>query len=274
MKTFTQLGLASTALAAALTLASTLSHAAPEVASVKESGLHGQQDKKKPSVTAKTKIDCGANTQAVLYTRTETTVLGRVTPSDTTPQWHGGDIPSESPHAYRVLQGNGDTTFDGFNDRCALADSDGEKDSRINDGVDVSQLFDNINELLEFNKKPTEDDEHKLLNMEKDQVRFDISDDDHTLHAFTGAGRSINDFGRVGDKAKYQWNNIDGRERVVVEYSEKDRRYHATLELNTGKRLDIRPQEAVPAVPEPETYMMLLAGLGLLTLVKRYKRTT
>ncbi|MET3134899.1 hypothetical protein AAKU55_005202 [Oxalobacteraceae bacterium GrIS 1.11] len=236
-----------TALANTLVLMSTLAWGG--------SGLHDQASKQK--LVDPDKKSCAETTEAVMYTRDGAIVLGRVDQRPTTPDWRGGDSASLSPHMRQVLSSDAD--LNGVYSACRLVDADAEKDVHLNDGVDIQKLFDQINELLEFNKIPLAEQEHALLESKKTHtVRIELSDVDGQLHAYLGVGLHRVDLGSVREReARHDWGDGLGRSALP------GNRQRAATDWQTDA-----PRASLSAVPEAPTYLMLLAGLGLLASIR------
>lgn len=203
---------------------------------------------------------CLGTVRAELQTRDgERMDIGRVRATVLPPAWHdaAGTLPE---YVRTVLHGNQED-LDTLLSSCRMADGETDKEARINDGVDVSQLLQQIDGWLELNRPQETEDEQALD--DKFQLNLAVSAADHQLHAYLGIGPDTKDLGRLHDTAV--WLAQDAADvGAAGPDGHPDRAAPAHLAAD-------HPSHATPTspVPEPGGYTLLLAGLGVIALLRR-----
>ncbi|WP_229260076.1 PEP-CTERM sorting domain-containing protein [Duganella aquatilis] len=177
--------------------------------------------------------------------------------------WNGsGDAPL-SASAKRALHGGGRNDLDSYKGRCRLVDADHDSSEPLNDGVDPEQLLKLLDEMDAMNRTLSEDEEQSLLGS---RIHIAVDSTDNELHAYIGAGGSRLDLGQL---SRLDLENLPEGDDLAPRYDASERTGRAEKQLNRMGQAN--PVVLAAAIPEPSTYAMLLAGLGMLALMRRRK---
>lgn len=208
------------------------------------------------------KKNCMETVQSVLYADNGSVVLGRVlSPPEHAPQWRDANGARWSPHVQNVLQDGDNVDMDGVSGPCRLVDGDVDSDYFKNDGLDVADLLKQIDQLMIDQSSLAEEGKYELLDPSLPGRTVEISPTDHQLHIFSTKRGVKTDLGRLGDER-----TIDA---LAGGKHDAEPGYPGRTALRKGK--DGNDTARVPAVPEPSSYAMLLAGLGLIGVLARRK---
>jgi len=183
--------------------------------------------------------------------------------------WSDGDAAPLSPRAQRVINGGGKTDLDGYTGRCRLADAENNTDEHLNDGMDPTKILELLDDVAAANRQLNEEDEQALLNNEGSSIHVEVDNIDHELHAYIGNGMNRQDLGQL---SRLDLQRAEDEGLIVLHFGSEDGRY-APGNKQHGSEIDangaILGMSTTAAIPEPSTYAMLLAGLGLLVWRRR-----
>jgi hypothetical protein len=226
-------------------------------------------DKARPDSEAQARQHCMLTVRAQLRTRDgEQMDIGKVRLPDQAPDWQDGDAASWSQHAYAALHGSGKSGFDTLLGECRLADSDREKEERINDGVDLTELLNKIDEWLDLNRHPGEEDQP-------------APEDPHQLHLVVGADQQLHALLGQIEAGAGLGAVSHGPSLLPPEYRDQDDQGRHGQSGGQPGGLAHQGRMAPPgpsqperdgltsAVPEPSVYAMLLGGLAVIALRRR-----
>ncbi|MFM9437713.1 hypothetical protein ACFDR9_004803 [Janthinobacterium sp. CG_23.3] len=180
----------------------------------------------------------------------------------------GADAAGVSALMRRVLGGADDADMDAMGGPCRLVDGEVEVDGRLNDGVDVAALLEQIAALGGPDTRAPAARDEEALESGARTVGVATRGADQLLRLYLGEGEGKTDPAALpGQDWRRDWERaVDGR-----------RRPQAQPRVPAGLRdgwdgLDGKPGGPagnLPAVPEPSNYALLLAGLGLLACWRR-----
>jgi hypothetical protein len=243
MKTSTRFKRNAGTLAAALTLMSGL-------ASAGAAGGNGPRPQPAAEqAAAPEQNNCAQTIQAVLHTRDGAPPLLLSAAAGAVPDWRDADM-------------------DGPRSACRLVDNDVEDNQYVNYTDETAKLLDQINQWLEFDRRPPlTPEEEQLLLLRKRGVYLALDAGDRKLHAYLGTGADKTDLGAFSERRGLQEWDAGRARRVARLYDRADRHYQPGLENNGGG-----PAGAMAPVPEPSSYAMLLGGLGLLAALRHRRR--
>lgn len=173
---------------------------------------------------------------------------------------YGNKIQALPEYVRGLLRDASKADLNGAIDPCRLVDNDPDDGAPINDGVDVHELLEKIDDWTSMNHRSLDESEHGL-DWRDQQVRFEFEGSDHRLHAYLGYSRIDGDRFML---RLQQWKPLVWNSGATT---------HGGLSPVRDAAARSDPQSLInnstQPVPEPSTWAMWLGGLALVGMALR-----